>query len=225
MLFFSHIPKAGGETLKRLFYNAYGIDKCIKVWNPLFGADISPSEVKRLTSDEVEKNEVILGHLNVSGFLENEALASKYQKGDVTIIASVRDPIDRIISLYNYMRVNKNHPKHKEMLNVDAHEFIFEQKSNFQFRFLSCSEKGDMELPRNIHIFNMDNSVGKLKKFLEGQVGKSINAPPVLNKTKSFQSDIQLISRDILSSSEEKHLVEKHYKDYELLRGCDANQP
>jgi hypothetical protein len=71
VFYFPHIPKAGGTTLKQLFYLAFGTDKCMKVWNPDFGADYAVAEFTQLSLEDIERSQVILGHLPFATYLSN----------------------------------------------------------------------------------------------------------------------------------------------------------
>ncbi len=107
IVYFPHIPKTGGQTILHGFYKTFGFKKCIKVWNPDFGADVSPKNFPYLNSKQFEGISAVVGHLSLSQFLKNRYTKKEFERGNVKILTSVRDPIERILSLYNYVFYNE----------------------------------------------------------------------------------------------------------------------
>ena len=154
MLFYLHIPKCGGTTAMQMF-NQFTKRKLpwIKVWDPQFGADVHPTHFDKYDVNKVNEAVGIAGHLKYREFLSNSAALKIRDRGEVTIISIVRDPIEAHISLYNYMKNNPKHPMYKKMQSMNENWFLYTR--NIQFDFLKSSESVsdiDDEIDK---IFNM----------------------------------------------------------------------
>ena len=217
MFYFPHIPKAGGETLKQLFYQSFGKDRCLKIWNPMFGADFSADQIEMLNDVNYDKYDAIIGHFTVEQFLSVDPLNELYRQGKVNIMTSIRDPIDRIISLYNYMSVNTRHPNHKDMLDRDPFDFILSQKANFQFDYLCEMKSGEKGLAQGLDIFAMADSVERFKSKLEMFMGTKLKVPKLRNQTSDFNKDFNFFSKFQLAQEQLVLLKDKHSTDYKLL--------
>jgi len=123
MIYFPHIPKAGGTTLKRMFDRNLGAGKCIGIWDKRFGADFNADEFPSVDVSSIKEGLALYGHLNIRTALDNKHIAHLDENGELLIISAVRDPIDRIISLFNYMRVTEKHPSHKYILSLGLDGF------------------------------------------------------------------------------------------------------
>ncbi|MFT6906956.1 MAG: hypothetical protein ACJAS1_003629 [Oleiphilaceae bacterium] len=220
MFFFPHIPKAGGTTLKWLFYECFGKDNCLKVWDPNFGADIGANQIENFQKIDFDEVQAVLGHFTVEQFLKIRPLKQRYLDGNVKILATVRDPIDRIISLYNYVCVYKEHPRHSWMLKQDPIEFIKSKPANFQFQYLTENKNGDRCLPNGIEIFSMHDSILMFKSRLEAFSGEKLEVPALMNQFGDFESDFNFFRKDKISSEDMELLTEKHRLDLELVQNC-----
>ena len=208
MLFFLHIPKCGGSTTHQLFVHFSQRNlSWIKVWNPKFGADVHPNDFYKYDENLINQAACISGHLSYSQFLSNPAAKKRREKGEVTIISIVRDPIDVCISLYNYTRANHLHPCHEQMRNTDEKWFL--NRSSGQFKFLKHSESYeniDKEIDRifnNMIIIPIDKSEEILPKIFSKITGfDCANKLEKRNITIKKWPDAQLIDRDTLMKNE-----------------------
>jgi len=125
IVFFPHIPKAGGQTLIQGFYKAFGTKKCIKVWDPNFGADVSSDNFYKLSDKEFEGISAIVGHLPLLKFLKNNYIEKEFKKGNILIFTCVREPILRMISLYNYITYFEKHPLHEKIVKLSPVDSTF----------------------------------------------------------------------------------------------------
>ena len=138
LIYFPHIPKAGGETLKTFFNDVFSTKGSVRVWDPKFGADVSPDDFKKLDESQFEGKSAVVGHLPVAEFMKNDYCRRLYERNEVEILTSVRDPVERIISLYNYIRSKPAHPDNERHLNTKPSIFLRGQPGDFQTKFLSC---------------------------------------------------------------------------------------
>ncbi|WP_298036047.1 sulfotransferase family 2 domain-containing protein [uncultured Desulfuromonas sp.] len=218
--FFSHIPKAGGTTLKQIFYKAFGQQGCIKVW-PNFGADVDVEGFKGLEESSFREISAVVGHLPVGSFMENRFGESLFEKGGVDIITSVRHPFERIVSLYNYLYYNAEHPHHEEMKKTPLGNFVKYQPGNYQFEYLKtdCFDSPKKILEK-FKVFSMENSIDGFKEYFAEKHNLIMGNVEVQNTSKTHAGagrlfKVEDIPKEILLELEKKHEI-----DLELYEGA-----
>lgn len=216
LLYFPHIPKAGGETLKKVFYKRFGKDKCLKIWGADFGADYSAREFEELPPDVLNNYEVVLGHLPVRQFFSN----SFAQDCQITIITSVREPISRIVSLYNFVCCNPRHPDHEKMLDVEPRTFLRNQPANVQFHFLARDDKqGIDEIFETTVIAPMERSIRVFCSYLDQENRLAEESFRIKNRTVDRASDGQrLFEIQDLDDRDIEYLRARHSIDHEIYQ-------
>jgi hypothetical protein len=219
MIYFAHIPKAGGESIKALFYEAFGFHNCLKVWDETFGGDVSAENFPSFNSEDFKAYPAIIGHLPYRDFCRNVNANELLQKGDIKIVTTVRDPIDRIISLFNFMRVNERHPQHKLMLQTEPWDFIGIQKANFQIDFLTREGALSVDdVSEKINILPIKAAMGIVQKMLEKETGRTLSMIEPKNVTAERNTkQIPLFKRELLTHEQELFLRDKHALDFELI--------
>lgn len=94
MLVYTHIPKCGGTTLDRIFIEMFGPLRHLRI-------DFAPGREHRLPTNLPEdvrnRIDIVSGHF---GYARQELEVFRRK---LLYIASVRDPVDRIISFYKFM--------------------------------------------------------------------------------------------------------------------------
>jgi len=94
---FLHIPKTGGTTLSKLIekmYNTY------LIWHQ------SEGDFRSLSPEEREHYRIIIGHTNLGMKLH------EYVTQPCAYVTILRDPIERILSLYYYICESPWHTSH-----------------------------------------------------------------------------------------------------------------
>ena len=220
MFYFPHIPKAGGTTLLHIFYRVFGTGKCMKIWNPEFGADYDVEGYEQLSLDEICHYDAIIGHLPVARFFANPNVEALKEKEGITILTAVRDPIDRIISLYNYVSNYEVHPGYERVRKLDPVNYLKWQEPNFQFNFLSPDESTTTvdELSHHVQIIPMEKSIERFADILGEIRPVDLGTIEVRNRTADIAGEGRLFSREDLSRSDVEELTEIHSLDMELHR-------
>ena len=130
--FFFHIPKCAGSTLWEVIWDIYG------PWDVYLAK--SKKHHARLEAMPLEKRlsySAIGGHGSLRFFRRMLGDMERYHK-----IVTLRDPIDRVISEYNYISTRPQHPMHKIVAAGDFEAFINETaRPNRQVRLLTGSEE------------------------------------------------------------------------------------
>jgi hypothetical protein len=119
-IIFLHIPKAAGSTLNTIIDRQYGKESIFSI----YGFERSEREAKSIEQfkalPEMRRSKVKLlrGHI---GFGLHE-----YLPQPSTYITLLRDPIDRVISLYRYILRRPEHPLYNPIKtnNLSLEEFV-----------------------------------------------------------------------------------------------------
>jgi len=135
MLIFLHILKTGGSTLQSILQKQYSewilINENEKVLN-------NEKTNKLLIEKNIEDVKCLFGHFPYG---IHKQFFKPYQ-----YITFLRDPVDRVISLYYYIKNTKGHSMYNSMQEVSFEEFVSREEyqhlvSNHQTGYLSgeCS--------------------------------------------------------------------------------------
>jgi len=209
--FFSHIPKAGGTTLKQMFFRAFGPQGCIKVWDPNFGADVDVEGFRGLEESRFREISAVVGHLPVGSFMENPFGKSLFDRGQVDIITSVRHPFERMVSLYNYLSYNSEHPHHERIKKTPLANFVKYQPANYQFEYLKADcFKTPKDILKSLKVFSMEKSIEGFGKYFSERHNFIAGKVEVQNTSKTHAGSRRLykvedIPRDILLELNDKH--------------------
>lgn len=113
MLFVTHVPKCAGTTLRKWLWNRVPEEKRYVV-----GDDI-PGDRKRffeMPQREKKDLELVFGHICFGWH--------KYYDGASQYITVLRDPVTRLVSLYNYIIRSKGHYLHDSVRGMSITDFL-----------------------------------------------------------------------------------------------------
>ncbi len=110
---FSHVPKTGGTSLESILFKNYKAAAVLHV--------NAPDLVQQPKLLELKKNypRLICGHHPMHGLLYQ--LLPEQATFHFTLL---RDPIDRILSYFNYVMGKSDHPMHQKVKNKSLSEFL-----------------------------------------------------------------------------------------------------
>jgi hypothetical protein len=112
MLIFVHIPKAGGSTLYSVIRNSYHPSEIYK----LEMSDRSLGGFRGLRPEQVSGLEVIYGHMDLR--------VREFLPPDARYVTFLRDPIQRILSFYYYVRYMTTDALHDLAVRLPVNEWI-----------------------------------------------------------------------------------------------------
>lgn len=220
MIYFPHIPKAGGTTLRQIFDRNLGRSNIIGVWDKKFRADFNADEFPLLQYSDLSGKLAVYGHLNVSTALENKAFKSLSQSNALLTISAVREPIDRIVSLFNYIRANKRHPPHQNFAPLGLIGFVNfckTQSPNYQYNFLkSSSNESVSDILSSVVTFSLESSITGYSRSLSLISGKEEVNYPKVNVTADRNSEYELFTRADIPEDLLSEIMSSHSLDYEL---------
>lgn len=94
VIVFHHIPKTAGTAVRTAFYNLFGEANCLQIRQ----IDFTSTEPMRAAVTCNDKPRLVSGHIPLR-YVE--------QAWDVQAVTFLRDPVDRVLSLYRFIR---SHP-------------------------------------------------------------------------------------------------------------------
>ena len=125
--FFLHIPRCAGTSVWMALRDIYGFRGVIQVATPVQGDKFEVMRRKKLVAFGA-----VGGHGPMHLYRETmgEDLASRYK------ITAFRDPVQRLVSAYHYVRNSPNHHQHSTVCRLSLIEFAALEGSNLQTRHL-----------------------------------------------------------------------------------------
>lgn len=127
-LIFLHLPKCAGTTLNRIIEweydptRVFSIDPVLYLW--------SFHKLNRWSPKRLERMQVFKGHMPFG--------IHKRLPQPSTYITFLRDPVERVISAYYFMRNYVLHPKHRWISKLTLEEFVREGPNhNVQCKYIS----------------------------------------------------------------------------------------
>lgn len=130
-IIFIHIPKTGGTSVRDFFISAYGRSQI--AW---LGPDFRREDLLIHNNPFFDKYKVVGGHFSFRD--------SKNIRGEKVYITTVRNPVERTISLFRYIQRTKDHDLHDLAVRKRLDEMFIEsdvfknQVSNLLIKYLSC---------------------------------------------------------------------------------------
>lgn len=128
LLIFLHLPKTAGTTLASVLEHEYGADAIVNCYDMTFVDDLASIE-----PDVLERARVIQGHFyfGVHSVLSRPA----------SYITMLRDPVDRVVSHYHFVRSQPDHYLYAEANALSLVDFVIsragDEPNNDQTRLLA----------------------------------------------------------------------------------------
>jgi hypothetical protein len=169
-LIFMHLPKCGGTTFHSILERMY-LPKNILDINFTDNVWLNKEEFDILSTKEKSELELIKGHIKYG--------IHKFFPGKSEYITFLRDPVERIISFYFYVKRKPNHRLYEHNLfndKMSLYDFTTKLKdediNNGQIRYISgIVDKEELMLEKALeNIENHFSFVGTLEKFDESLI-------------------------------------------------------
>lgn len=127
-LIFVHLPKTGGVTLTELIYRQIGRDKVFQITAGKIHDSIL--RFSKMSSHQRSQYDAVVGHMpiGIDRFIPQESM----------YMTLLRDPIERLISEYYFIKRNPEHRIHKEIASgsMDLRRYVERQQDNVLVRRL-----------------------------------------------------------------------------------------
>ncbi|MEM8677101.1 MAG: sulfotransferase family 2 domain-containing protein [Cyanobacteria bacterium P01_G01_bin.67] len=136
---FLHLPKAAGTTLCDIFLRQYQAGSIHLLDGTNF--DQAQEDFKQLSPEEKAQIKILMGHMYFG--------LHEYQPHPATYVTMLRNPIDRVISYYYFIKKARNHPDYEMMKtkNISIEDYCqmgVVNMCNGQTRFLSGNQESEI---------------------------------------------------------------------------------
>jgi len=173
VVIFLHAPKTGGTTLVRILERQYGSDSVLNLYDSSYG-----DELAAYPSEEIDRIRAIVGHFyfGVHAFIPRPAV----------YVTLLRDPVDRVISHYHFVRRSPGHYLHTTANEFSLGEFVVacgaDEPNNDQTRLLAGRYQAEGTPP------NADDMLAAARRNLREHVA-------VVGMTEEFDRSLLLMRR------------------------------
>lgn len=206
-IFFFHIPKCAGMTVWSCIWDSVGKRDTYQV-----GIKQQRLAFESMTSSEIKKFRAIGGHGYLDIFTQRLQPYARYLS--VTVI---RDPIERVISEYNFIAGNAAHVRHSEVSGMSFEEFCEPGKhmANMITRLLvrDPDPKAALDvLETRFDAWFLLPEVNRLNQFIREHFRLPIIADGHENRSAAR------VRRDVIDAGLLAQLVEYHSADVSLYQ-------
>ncbi len=205
---FVHIPKTAGMSLHNSLQARFGHEHSLRFPRS------SPEFMERylqLSDTELDRFRLISGHFELPFWLQRKV-------GDRVVISLVREPVERFLSAYRYMKCWKQHPRHAEFGHRSLGDYVDDHirdvaRHNVQCRKL-CGAESFQDARKmaqgHVDLLGSVEAMGAFTKALGERLGLSLE--PRLDNRSLVQSP----TRDDLESALLAKLMSSNVEDYKL---------
>ena len=186
---FLHLPKTAGTTVNRLIEWEYRLSEVYSIDPVLF--EWSAAHLRKLSPERLKKIRMFKGHMT---FGLHEALPQS-----ATYITVLRDPVDRVISAFYFMRSYKLHPLYWKLRreNWSLEDFVRRsQRDNVQSKIVAgadydtpCTreivEKAKQNLCHNFSVVGLSERLEESLALMKLRFGWKLNSYSSFNVTRS----------------------------------------
>lgn len=180
---FFHAQRTAGTFLKSLFISQYGKEKCL-----FYQTSSHYKKWADLDADTLSRFKVYGGHEN---FSDNSSLSGLSK----LFISIVRNPLDRAISLYQYIQNKSDHRLHEFALSLNivdfykkAYDLVPDYVSNTQTLRVTgkhCFQDSKRFLDQNFYLLAPFERLSEVVEFMSKQF-KWSNFAPIVQKQRKL---------------------------------------
>jgi len=204
-VFFYHIPKCAGMSIWHYLWDIYGSKNVLQV-----GIKKDVEKFQNTSRANLERYSAIGGHHWLSTYREKLDDLDGYFK-----ITTLRDPIDRIISSYNFIKNFEIHAKHEEVKKTAFEDFAISEMPNMQTRLLTGTtdyQKAIELLDGWFDYYAASDQVNHLLRVLS----EHLEVPFKQDRHENISK--KEIGKDTIDPAFLRQIEERHQADIDLYR-------
>lgn len=181
---FVHIPKCGGQSIQHRLAEYYGEEACLRVGKLKFGGDILSEAPDDDWRTALRQARVIYGHYTWS-FLK--AVIERTSSPRFTPLCVVREPLERAISEFFYIREYPEHPQWGQCQELTLVQYLLDHhQHNCQCHFISGTPlfgETQIQVEQDFEAICPIDELDSFSKGLAGVLGLPVQAVPHLNQS------------------------------------------
>jgi hypothetical protein len=213
ILIFSHIPKTGGLTMRKIIDQHFAPHQIYK-----YPAHHEARTLSLVPPSKISHIRCVYGHCRFG--------VHRHFDRPFQYITMLRDPLKRIISSYYFIRSSPSNKLHEKVKKMSLEEYVFSRDSrinlplhNHQTRFISGKNDPDIKLAmeniRKHYVFiGITEMYPESVFMLNRLMGWKHKPYSKENITKNKPKKIPLSDRAI------KHIKEQNALDYQIYEYC-----
>lgn len=201
---FHHIPKCGGNSVKRALSGWF---ICIADYK--MNVTIEDFKNTSINLKKLTPYHILCGHFEDDGCYLFQRYPKVINNPRFRLISFVRDPLELQISLYYYEKKIRTSPKGNMLL-----EDRILMKANYMGNIFVCDELNYKEVLDRYYFIGVTEYLQESLDKLACKLGKPKTKVPLLNKT---ERDDQLLSEDVIQRFKEKNRL-----DYLIYEHCKS---
>jgi hypothetical protein len=170
---------------------------------------------------DADGHDAVIGHLQMTHLAANTAVMDRRP----VMHTVVRDPIDRLISLYNFVAAYPGHPARADALAMGAERWILSRPGDYQCGFLGIGTVWpDMDAALEaVTVWPLESSLARFEAYF-ASIGRPVGPLERRNVTRERFADARLIARADLAAILPE-LEERHARDRELVERVRHHAP
>ena len=233
MIFFiPHIQKTGVGKYYAKLIDHFGKSRVLVIGSTSTGCDIDCQEFAHL--DSLLRYDLIIGHISIPESLRNPEFRHLRKSLSINEATLIRDPIERLISLYNFIKRWPHHPLHQEIQDIKLTSFLLRSPDNIQAKFLGLPQDKDYyenleSIPSLAFISVTEDNSHRLYKMVTGKHYEDIGFKNSSRDSELMQQnpgglrlDIPYVDRREISDEVMTQLKERHIIDTQLYKLAKA---
>ena len=209
VIVFFHAQRTAGTTVKKFFNDIFGMENCL--YQKKTSDYCKWSDIKL---DVLKRYKIYAGHNNFSVIQGADELSWYF--------STVRNPVDRILSLYYYLKKRPEHKLHKYAVNYDIGDF-FEYSLEIDRAYVSNTQcrriSSTADFIKTMNVFEDRygllipfESLDEGLKIINSYLSERMNVGEVdLSSGRTSGGD-----REVISDELRRRILEENCEDYAL---------
>ena len=222
-----HIPRCGGQSIQHRLAEYYGHSTCLRVGPFENGGDIQIESDEEMWRNSLRSAKVVYGHYPWPIL---RRLISKLSLPNFIPLGLVREPLERAISEFCYIREERRHPERQFCLEATIDDYLLNRHySNIQCHYI-CHQPAFKEavqvITKEFAGIAPHEGIDRFSRLLGRGLSQPQEPAPHLNKRPEIQAEPmpapRSVSRFYEQNSADLQLfwwVKEHWRDHWRFQG------
>ena len=213
---FVHIQKTGGISLYNALARAFGAGRSMRFER---SSEAFRAQYLAMPDAEIARYRLLSGHFNLPFWLQRDL-------GPRVVVSMVREPVERVLSTYRYMRSWKGHRRHASAGQLDVAGFVDDYAQDTTRHNVQCTRlcgAPDFERARamagnSIDLLGSVEALPQLAQALDECLGVALDVG-VDNRSAIQSPRVDELEPALLDRLRECNAEDRKLFDYVVARG------